>query len=173
MKTFRSRVVNGCLLILICALMNHLTAQSTNSSHFSDLLKGSRVTFVGNSLFEQAQSYGTLEYMLINAWPDKNLTFRNLGWSGDTAEGSARSYISTPPQPYELLIQQIEATNPDVVVVAYGSIEAYQGERGLKAFEENLNRLIDTIQGMEAQIVLMSPIPQIPIDGLNLSLIHI
>lgn len=173
MRTFNFLTICGLILITLTGLMNHLEAQSIRTDDQDiqplDLKEGSRITFVGNSLFEQAQPYGILEFMLLSAWPDKRLTFRNLGWSGDTAEGSARSYISTPPQPYDLLIQQILATAPDVVVIAYGSMEAYEGLNGLKKFEDNLIRLIDTIHSMEAQPVLVTPIPQIPIEKINVN----
>lgn len=174
MITFHYPVICSIVLTFLTGSINPLGGQSAGTTlsdrPFADLEEGSRITFVGNSLIEQAQQYGILEFMMLNSWPDKKLTFRNLGWSGDTAEGHARSYISTPPQPYELLIQQIKATDPDVVVVGYGNIEAFQGPEGLEPFEKNLERLIDTIQTMGALPVLLSPIPQVDIMGVTTNL---
>ncbi len=127
-----------------------------------------RIVFVGNSLIEEAQPYGILEFMLLNVWSVKNLTFRNLGWSGDTAEGSARSYISTPPKPYDLLLQQIQSAKPSLVILGYGNIEAYNGPDGLEAYEKSLNMLLDTIGRMGAKIVLLSTIPQVIPRGITL-----
>ncbi|HYE21888.1 MAG TPA: hypothetical protein VEA69_25840 [Tepidisphaeraceae bacterium] len=47
-----------------------------------------RVAFVGNTLVERDLRHGYLETLLINAFPDQAITFRNLGWSGDTPCGA-------------------------------------------------------------------------------------
>ena len=52
--------------------------------------KALRVVFVGNTLVERAAGYGYLEAALTQRWRDRTVTFRNLGWSGDTVAGSAR-----------------------------------------------------------------------------------
>ncbi len=123
------------------------------------------VVFIGNSLIEEAGKYGILEWLFLNTWPEQNPRFRNLGWSGDTADGKARSYISRPPEPYDLLLQQIDTLRPDLVVIGYGNVEAYQEEAGLDDFEKSLERLIHDIDQMGAQSVLLSTIPQFsPMD---------
>lgn len=172
MRNFYGRKFYGFLLILMTGLGAHLGAQSTAAARdeldFMNRAEVNRIVFVGNSLMEEAQPYGILEFMMMNAWPGKNLTFRNLGWSGDTAEGGARSYISTPPQPYELLLRQIQSTEPDVVILGYGSIEAYKGPDGLEAYEKSLNTLLDTIDGMRVRSVLLSTIPQVVAKGVTM-----
>lgn len=160
-------LIVNCLVVPIGAQSIGQTGEGMNSM---DLSEGSRIVFVGNSLIEEAQQYGILEFMMLNAWPGKKLNFRNLGWSGDTVDGSARSYISSPPKPYDLLIQQIESTKPDAVVLGYGNIEAYDGKDGLESFANNLNRLLDTIETMDAPTVLLSPIPQIEMAGMSTDL---
>ncbi len=129
-----------------------------------------RIVFVGNSLVEEAGKYGILEWMLQNAWPEKPLTFRNLGWSGDTVEGRARSYISQPPNPYELLLQQIDTLKPDLVIVGYGNIEAYEGREGLEKFDIQLQKLIADIDSLGAQVILISTLPQYPSLDLEIDL---
>lgn len=121
-----------------------------------------RVVFIGNGMMEEAQKEGSLEYLLWSNFPDHKITFRNIGWSGDDVYGSARSYISQPPKPYDLMMDQLKNTQPDVVFVGYGAVEAYQGARGLSDFRKGLLQLIDTILQLEAQPILLTPIPQIP-----------
>lgn len=142
----------------------------SNSIQELDLPQSARVVFVGNSLIEEAGKYGILEWMFTNAWPAKNLSFRNLGWSGDTAKGEARSYISQPPAPYDLLLQQIDTLKPALVVIGYGNVEAYEGEAGVEEFGNNLERLIRDIDQMGAQSILLSTIPQFPPLDLDIDL---
>ncbi|GEO19945.1 hypothetical protein CQA01_04790 [Cyclobacterium qasimii] len=115
---------------------------------------------MGNALIENEQEYGFLEYRLTNYWPEKHLTFRNLGWSGDTVFGEARSYYTSPPGPYELLISQIKASNPDWMIIAYGNVEAQDGASGLAHFKAGLNQLLDSVEALAAKPVLLSTIPQ-------------
>ena len=59
---------------------------------------GDRIVLVGDTLIERDQRYGYLETFLTIANPELNLTFRNLGWSGDTVAGSpARGLIRPRP----------------------------------------------------------------------------
>ena len=52
---------------------------------------GDRVVFLGSTLIEREQNYGYWELMLTLKNKDKNVSFRNLGWSGDTVFGEARN----------------------------------------------------------------------------------
>ncbi len=152
------------LLIMLVAASPF--AQSTNrtkstlpSAEKFSLKDGERVLFVGNSLFENDLPYGYLELALTTRWPDRNVTFRNIGWAGDNVFGEARSYFTNPPTPYELLLKQITDAKPTLVFVAYGGIEAYAGEEGIPDFTKGLQALIDTITRLGAKTVLLSPIP--------------
>ena len=60
-----------------------------------ELKDGDRVVFVGNTLIEREQRYGYWETMLTSHFPDRRVTFRNLGWSGDTVFGDARAGFET------------------------------------------------------------------------------
>lgn len=125
-----------------------------------ELKNGDRVVFLGNSLIEDDQQYGYIEFALASRWPDRDVTFRNLGWSGDTVFGDARSYFTSPPSAYELLIEQLTKAQPTVVFVAYGANEAFEGEAGLPRFKQGLNQLLDEIDSLGAKTVLLSPVPQ-------------
>ncbi|GAA5222442.1 hypothetical protein GCM10025777_30730 [Membranihabitans marinus] len=135
-----------------------------------ELKSNDRVVFLGNGLMEKAQQYGVIETMFLSYWPDRKITFRNLGWSGDTVEGKARSYISKPPKPYDLLLQQIEKTKPSVVFLAYGGVESYAGMKGLETFSQDLNQLLDHIVDMGAEPILWSTLPQKEVPTLSVDL---
>lgn len=121
---------------------------------------GDRIIFLGNALMENEKEYNYLEFHLSRHWPERSITFRNLGWSGDNVFGEARSYYTSPPSPYDLLISQLTEAKPTHVLVAYGSVEAHAGKDGLAAFEEGLKKLLIKIHDIGAEAILLSPIPQ-------------
>lgn len=122
---------------------------------------GDRLVLLGNALIENEQQFGFLEYKLSSYWPEKHLTFRNLGWSGDTVFGEARSYYTNPPGPYDLLISQIKAAEPDWLILGYGNVEAQKGAEGLELFKEGMNHLLDSVETIGAKAILLSTIPQV------------
>lgn len=126
-----------------------------------ELMHGDRVVLLGNSLIQDEQEFGYMEYALTTRWPERDITFRNLGWTGDTVHGEARSYYTTPPESYDLLIQQLKEAKPTVVFIGYGANESYEGNEGIPRFKEGLNKLLDEIDKLEARAVLLSPIPRL------------
>lgn len=124
-----------------------------------ELKQGDRVVFLGNSLFENELRFGYLEFVLTSRWPDRDISFRNLGWSGDTVFGEARSYYTSPPSPYELMIQQLRDAKPTVVFIAYGANEAEGGEEGITSFNAGLLQLLTIIDELGAESIILSPLP--------------
>lgn len=156
----------GYILLLFITFLNEIVfaqnkPQSVNEASKAtfELKNGDRVVFLGNSLFENDLQYGYLELALTTRWPDRDVTYRNIGWSGDDVFGDARSYFTNPPTAYDLLIEQITKAKPTIVFIAYGGIEAQEGEAGLPRFNEGLNKLLDKIDGLGAKAILLSPIP--------------
>ena len=123
-----------------------------------ELRDGDRIAFVGDTFVERDQRYGYLETLLTIANPDKDLIFRNLGWSGDTVGGVSRAGFDPPEAGFEQLRQQLAAVRPTVVVVGYGMADSFAGEPGLRAFEQGLNRLVNVIDSMKARVVFLSPV---------------
>lgn len=148
--------------LVTCIPIQGLFAQNGSGSNRFELQDGDRVVFLGNSLFEEDLRYGYLEYMLTLAFTDKEVTFRNLGWGGDTVFGEARSYYTSPPTAYDLLIQQLTDAKPTVVFLGYGANEATAGEKGIPKFNEGLNKLLDKIEELGARTVMLSTLPLLP-----------
>lgn len=120
---------------------------------------GDRVVLIGGTFIERDQSYGYLETMLTLRHPDKTITFRNLGWSGDTVWGDARAGFETAKEGFQRLKEHVHALKPTVIFVGYGMVESFEGKAGLAKFEEGLKALLDMLAETEARIVLISPIP--------------
>lgn len=136
-----------------------LPAQRLGSNAPLEFEKSERILFLGGALFENELKNGYLEYVISSRWPDKDLTFRNLGWVGDNVYAEARSTFTTPPSAYQQLFQQIRSTNPDHVLVAYGGVESQKGEEGLSEFVKGLEIIVDSIDALGAQTILLSTIP--------------
>jgi lysophospholipase L1-like esterase len=122
------------------------------------LKDGDRVILLGDAFIERDQEYGYLETMLTIRHPHDNITFRNLGWSGDTVFGIARARFGTPEDGFQHLKEHVLALKPTVLLISYGMNESFTGEKGLPEFEKGLNRLLDTLAESNARVVLISPI---------------
>lgn len=115
----------GCSLL---ALAVSLTAEETKPL----LRSGDRIVFVGNTLVERARLFGHLETSLqLAAGPDvKGLVFRNLGWSGDSVFGDARSYFGPPAEGRERLTRNVGEVKPTVALLWYGTETALSVSQG-------------------------------------------
>ncbi|MDE0827312.1 MAG: SGNH/GDSL hydrolase family protein [Akkermansiaceae bacterium] len=138
------------LLLISLAKGDELTFQNND-----------RVALLGNTVVERAQKYGHLETALTLAAGEKNIRFRNLGWSGDTVYGDARSYFGPPQEGFDRLKADLEGIKPNVVLVCYGAVAAFEGEAGLPHFLAGYNRLLDMINSAAnpRAIILISPPP--------------
>lgn len=154
----------GCLLLSVTVPVEVAVAQGAPQAAVEasdaafEFQNGDRVVFLGNSLFENDLTYGYLEYALTTRWPHREVTYRNIGWSGDTVWGEGRSYISSPSA-YDLLVEQLTKAQPTIVFIAYGANEALEGEAGLPRFKQGLNQLLDKVNELGAKAILLSPIP--------------
>ena len=160
----------GLVICFYCScglIFAQTTPKSVNESLQTPfaLKSGDRVVFLGNSLFEDDFQYGYLEFALTTRWPNRDVTYRNLGWTGDNVFGVARSTITNPPTGYDLLMEHMTKAQPTVVFVAYGGIEAQEGEACLSTFRDGLTKLIDKIDQLGARTVLLSPIPVLSADS--------
>ena len=132
-----------------------------------ELKDGDRVIFLGDTLIEREQSYGWIELMLTTRFPDRNVTFRNLGWSADMPDGESRLGLSLAQagvepagEAWKLLQKQIEEARPTVAFIGYGMAASFDGAAGLPKFKADYERLLDTIEKLSpgCRLVLLSPI---------------
>ena len=124
-----------------------------------ELRQGDRVAFIGNTFFEREQAHAYLETLLAAQWPDRDVTFRNLAWSGDTVFGHARAGFETHEQGFERLLKVARDARPTVLFIGYGMSESFEGERGLTSFRQGLDKLLDRLGELKArQTVLVSPV---------------
>lgn len=124
------------------------------------LRDGNHVVLIGSTLIEREQRYGYWETALTRRYPDKSITFRNLGWSGDTVFGEARAGFGSQADGFRHLKDHVLALKPTVLIIGYGTNESFAGRQGLPRFVKGLETLLDTFAPAKARIVLLSPLKQ-------------
>jgi lysophospholipase L1-like esterase len=122
---------------------------------------GDRVLLLGNTVMERAQESEWLEAGLVLAAPGTDFIVRNLGWSGDTVFGEARSYFGPPAEGFDRLRKQVSEFKPTVVFVCYGAVAAWDGEAGMEAFLAGYRELLKMLRAESAvrEIIVLSPPP--------------
>ncbi|MBX9680961.1 MAG: SGNH/GDSL hydrolase family protein [Gemmataceae bacterium] len=121
------------------------------------LKDGDRVVFLGNGVIEQEHAFGHLETRLTRRWPQANVTFRNMGWGGDTVQGLARTGGFRQPDGMDRLLNEIKQAKPTVIFVGYGLNESFAGEKGLASFIRDYRKLLEQIDPVKARLILLSP----------------
>lgn len=142
-----------CLLLCICLITQVADAAPPPLK----LKSGDRVIFLGNTMIERSQKFGRWESVFLRSFPEAKLSFRNLGWSGDTVWADSRGIFDPPAVGYQRMIKQIEELKPTLIVLGYGGNEAFAGEKGLPAFENQLHKLLTDLKSTEAKILIVSP----------------
>jgi lysophospholipase L1-like esterase len=151
-------------LLPLLALL--LLAPAARADDFT-LGDGDRVVWLGSTLVEREQRYGWWELALTARFPGKKITFRNLGWSGDTVFGDShtgyaytRSGNANVAKGFDHLIEHALSLKPTVLIIGYGTNESFEGEKGLDKFVKGLNKLLDSLAPSKAKVVLLSPMQQ-------------
>jgi lysophospholipase L1-like esterase len=152
--TFGDPSVPRTLAILLVALAP-LGARAAEPFSLKD---GDRVVLLGSTLIEREQRYGYWEAALTARYP--GVTFRDLGWSGDTVFGEARASFDAPAVGYKRLVEHTLAVKPTVILLGYGTNESFEGAAGLPRFVKQLETLLDALAATKARVVLLSPLRQ-------------
>lgn len=120
---------------------------------------GDRVVLLGGTFVEREGQFGDLETALTLAYPDSNITFRNLGWSGDTVWAESRGIFDPPAAGYQRMIELVKELKPTVILLAYGQNESFAGASGLPAFIKQYEKLCDDLASTQARLVFLTPLP--------------
>lgn len=160
----------------IAGLWLVLATITANAAPLLELQKDDHICIVGGTFAERMQHYGWLETMIVSRFPQHNLVFRNLAYSGDEVNGFRDSNKrmrsmsfgsfdewlkgSAPvPQPAKLSSRDqgkvsedrlaLTNTKADVIFAFYGYNESFGGEAGLPKFKEDLTAFIKHVQGQK------------------------
>jgi len=147
--------------VFLPAALAALSLISAKPAPTFEITDGDRIVWIGNTLVEREQRYGYWETALHAAFPDKQFTLRNLGWSGDTVGGDARGRFdfNNPDACFKQLVNLTLELKPTVIFVSYGTNESFEGEAGLPKFEKGLEKLLDALKPAKARVLLYTPLP--------------
>jgi hypothetical protein len=76
--------------IFLLAMLSPLLTFAAAPTKPFELRDGDRVVFLGDTLMEREKDFCYIELMMTLRFPERNVTFRNLGWSADTPVGISR-----------------------------------------------------------------------------------
>jgi lysophospholipase L1-like esterase len=154
MPTSRLGLAAFSALIVAAGALRPAAAAEIAGFEFRD---GDRVVLLGGAFIERLQTHGYLEAAITVGLPEQNLTFRNLGWSGDTVWGDSRGVFGSRADGFQRLLGDVDLAKPTLLVICYGENEAYAGEAGLADFRSGLNALLDALQPTNARVLLLGP----------------
>ena len=125
---------------------------------------GDKVALIGGTVIEREQNYGHWELALTRNIPAKNVTFRNLGWSGDTVWAESRGIFEPSEQGYAQLIELVKEQKPSVLIFGYGAVEAFDGPPRMAAFLQQYERIINDCKAASAEgvrVILLGPMDMV------------
>ena len=145
-----------------------LIASSFAQAQLLELRRGDHVAVIGNNFADRMQHHAWLETFIQAAHPEHDLTFRNLGFTGDEVKARPRS------NNFGNADQWLSKVEADVVLCFFGFNEAFRGEAGLATFEKELAEMIDGMRSQQyngksaPRIVVFSPIAHEDLDSPHL-----
>jgi lysophospholipase L1-like esterase len=103
------------------AAITNLTPLSAAPAEFA-IRDGDRVVLLGDSITEQRLYTTVIEAYTLSRFPQWKLTFRNIGWGGDTAQGG----LDRAPR-------DMQPLKPTFVTIDFG-----MNDHGYRAYDENI-----------------------------------
>lgn len=130
-----------------------------------------RVVLLGGTLISSMDNHAFFESAVLRQYPDKDISFRNIGWPADDVFGLARSQFGSaqntkswqPPSAEEgfgskVLVGHIEEANPTTLIIGYGSeVAFFTTEKEFEVFKTGYEELIDFAESKNIKLVLLSP----------------
>lgn len=152
--------------LALCSLLAVFLGNPISAEDF-EFRAGDRVAILGNTLADREQHDGYLEARLQAYLSELQISFRNLGFSGDELDLRLRSQDFGSPEEW------LRRTKSNVVFAFFGSNEAYVGVGGIESFREKLKNFINQIEGKDfgalpTRLVLFSPIAHEDLETPNL-----
>ena len=162
------------ILAAICLLS--VTAGASADSRSFELRDGDRVVLIGDTLIEREQYAGYVELALTTRFANKNVIFRNIGWSADTTAGDSRTGLSLmqaglepADEGWKQLRKQLDGLKPTVLIVGYGMADSFAGKAGLPAFIDKMNKLLDAAQqasgATKLRVLIVGPLAHLKLPA--------
>lgn len=117
-----------------------------------------RIAIIGNAFADNMRRYGYLETILRSKYPEYDLIFRNMGWSGDT--------VTLQPRPlnFGTTEDHLKKQAIDVVIACFGMVESFDGVSALDRFEAEFRAYMQRLKSTSfngrtpPRVLVVSPI---------------
>jgi len=135
-----------------------LAGQAVHSAEPFEFTQNDVVAIYGNGLADRMQHSPWVETVLQSHLKGKNVSFRNMSFSGDMVNRRPRNKGFTNDEEY------LQHVAPDVVFIMYGYNESFAGPEGANAYQAELAKLVEKYRALrkekevDARFVLFSPI---------------
>jgi len=143
-----------------------------------ELKSGDHVAIVGSGFADRQQHHAWLESLIYKAYPNLDLTVRNLGFAADEVNVHPRSdevptleqFLDMKPGNTTLKVGKTDVTyhwgadfHANVILAYWGFNESFKGEAGLADFKSALDAYLKKLAGADygkgkPRVVLLSPI---------------
>jgi azurin/glucose/arabinose dehydrogenase len=154
-----------------------------------EIKKGDHIAIVGSGLADRQQHQAWFEALIHRAYPDADLTVRNLGFAADEVNVHPRSK-DVPSTEWFLAMKAGDTTvegkpdlkykagtdfGADVIFAYWGINESFRGPQGLEDFKKNLTTYLGKLKAAKyngesaPRVVLFSPIAQEDLKNPNFS----
>jgi hypothetical protein len=167
----RSRPLYPLLALLTFLTVSAFTARAAGDGKAPgnfEIRRGDRISVIGNTLADRMQHDGWLETHFHSRFPEHDLVFRHLGFSGDELTVRLRSSKFGSPDHW------LSFTKADVVFAFFGYNESFAGDAGLAKFRADLDNFVKHTLGKQysgqsaPRLVLFSPIAHEDLKDRNL-----
>ncbi|MGK0187671.1 MAG: lysophospholipase L1-like esterase [Verrucomicrobiales bacterium] len=148
----------ACMAVWLCRGFCLLQASSALAEDRLQLDPEQSVVITGNAFAERMALYGYFETALYCAYPEHNLTVRNLGWSGDEVDLMPRADNTGSFE------ENLRWHKADVVLLCFGMNESFAGMEGVEQWRTRLQKFVRGLKSQKfngnsaPKLVLVSPI---------------
>ncbi len=146
-----------CLGWMSLLLLSASTLFAADAAPVFELKDGDRVVTLGGTFVEREGQFGYIESVFTLAVPDRKVTFRNLGWSGDTVWAESRGIFDPAQVGYSRMLALVRELKPTLIVFGYGQNESFAGDAGLEPFVRQFEKLCDDVKPTGARLAFLTP----------------
>lgn len=114
---FDRRSHRACLGFMSMLLLSASTVMAADAAPVFELKDGDRVVTLGGTFIEREGQFGFIESVFTTAVPDRKVTFRNLGWNGDTVWSESRGNFDPAQVGYGRMLELVQELKPTLIVM--------------------------------------------------------
>ena len=171
------RIIHRYLILMAMLMAAPLLPVTATAADRFFVHNGDRVVFLGDSITEQRLYTTYLEAYTLSRYPKWKLTFRNVGWGGDTSWLRQRAHpdenklFAAGPDEQQNMVEQAVAAGlgrdvlplkPTAITIKFGMNDhAYQAFREdiFRAYVRSQGQLAKVLEKNGARVAFLTPQP--------------